>query len=95
VVDAKTLDDGAEGVLEELEADVREMAGDVRECEILWADELYRWAFEHGVVFFADETSIFDGFLHDVVDVLLRTLSAASTEEEDNRRTALVHMMPT
>jgi len=73
VVDAIALDDGAEGVLEQLETDVREMAGDVRECEILGADELHRRAFEHGVVLFTDETSVFDGFLHDIVHVLLQT----------------------
>ena len=80
MVDTIALDDGAEGVLEQLEANVREMAGDVREREILGADELHRRAFEHGVVLFADETSVFDGFLHDIVHVLLQTHQRQSTE---------------
>jgi hypothetical protein len=71
VVDAVALDDGAEGVFEELEADVGEVAGDVGECEVVWADELDGGAAEHGVVLFADEAGVFDGFLDDVVDVLV------------------------
>jgi hypothetical protein len=69
VLDAVPLDDGAEGVLQQLEADVGEVAGDVRERERGRADELDGRAFEHGVVFFADEAGVFDRFGEDVVDV--------------------------
>ena len=52
----EALYDGAERVLEELEADVGEVAGDVVEVEILGADELDGRTLEHGVVLFADES---------------------------------------
>ena len=67
---AVALDDGAEGVFEEFEADVGEVAGDVGECEVFGADEVDRRAFGHCVVLFADEAGVFDGFEDDVVDVL-------------------------
>lgn len=67
MVDAVALDDGAEGVFEQLEADVGEVAGDVGESEVLWTDELHGRAFKHGVMLFAHESGIFDGFLDDVV----------------------------
>jgi hypothetical protein len=70
VVDVETFDDGAEGVFEQFETDVGEVAWDVWEGEVFGAEELDGGAFEHGVVFFADETGVFDGFLDDVVDVL-------------------------
>ena len=46
------------------------MTGDVGEREVPWADELDGWAFEHGVVFFANEARGFNRFLSNVVDVL-------------------------
>jgi len=98
VFGAVALDDGAEGVLEELEADVGEVAWDVRECEVFGADELDGRAFEHGVVFFADVAGVFDGFEYDVVDVLLgmSAFSGKSERERKGRRhTAFVQMMPT
>lgn len=49
-----------------------EVTGDVREDEVGRTDELDGWTFEYGVVVFADEASVFDGFLDDIVDVLLR-----------------------
>lgn len=67
---AVALDDGAEGVFEQFEADVGEVAGDVGECEVFWADELDGGAFGQCVVLFADEAGVFDGFEDDVVDVL-------------------------
>ena len=95
---AVALDDGAKGVFEELEADVGEVAWDVRECEVFGADELDGRAFEHGVVFFADVAGVFDGFEYDVVDVLLgmSAFSGKSERERKGRRhTAFVQMMPT
>jgi hypothetical protein len=70
VVNAVAFDNSTEGVFEELETDVGEMAGDVGEGEVLGADELDGWAFEHGIVLFAHESGIFNGFLDDVVYVL-------------------------
>lgn len=69
---AIALDDRTEGVLEKFETDVGEMARDVGEVEVGWADELNRWAFKHGVVLLADETRIFDRFVDDIVDVLVK-----------------------
>jgi hypothetical protein len=47
-------------------------------------------------VLFADETSVFDRFLHDVVNVLLRTHQRRVRKEEEGwTRTAFVQMMPT
>jgi hypothetical protein len=38
----------------------------------MWrADELDGWTAEHGVVLFADEAGVFDGFLDDVMNVLV------------------------
>lgn len=56
VLVTEALDDGAKGVLEELEADVGQVAGDVVEVEVLGADELDGRTLEHGVVLFADES---------------------------------------
>ena len=67
---AVALDDGAEGVFEEFEADVGEVTRDVGKCEVFGADELDGGAFGHCVVLFADEAGVFDGFVDDVVDVL-------------------------
>ena len=67
---AVALDDGAEGVFEEFEADVGEVTRDVGKCEVFGADELDGGAFGHCVVLFADEAGVFDGFMDDVVDVL-------------------------
>jgi len=47
------------------------MSGDVWECYIGGTDELDRWSAEHSVVFFTDESSVFDCFLKDVMHVLL------------------------
>lgn len=47
-----------------------EVSGDVGEYEVLRTYELHGRAFEHGVVFFADESGVFDGFLDDIVYVL-------------------------
>jgi hypothetical protein len=47
------------------------VARDVGKIEILWADELDWWAFEHSVVFFTNVTCIFYGLLEDIVDVLI------------------------
>lgn len=46
------------------------MTGDVGEIEVFGADELDWWAFEHGVVLFANESCVLDGFLKNVVDIL-------------------------
>ena len=42
------------------------MTGDISEGEILRTDKLNRWAFEHCVMFFTHEPSVFDGFVYDV-----------------------------
>lgn len=47
-----------------------EVPGDVGEYEVLRTYELDGRPFEHGVVFFADKSGVFDGFLDDVVYVL-------------------------
>jgi hypothetical protein len=101
VFGAIALDDGAEGVFEEFEADVGEVAGDVRECEVFGADELDGGAFEHCVMLFADEAGVFDGFEDDVVDVLVGRGESVGSEIITiiiiivGRRTAFVQMMPT
>lgn len=56
VLVTEALDDGAKRVLEELEADVGQVSGDVVEVEVLGTDELDRRTLEHGVVLFADES---------------------------------------
>ena len=68
---AVALDHGAQRVLEQFEADVRQVSRDVGKVQVFGADELYRRTLEHRIVFFADETRVFDRFVHDVVDVLL------------------------
>ena len=50
---------------------MRQMSRDVWKCQIGGADELNRRSAEHSVVLFTDESSILDGFLDDVVHVLL------------------------
>jgi hypothetical protein len=96
VFGAVALDDGAEGVFEEFEADVGEMAGDVGECEVFGADELDGGAFEHCVVLFADKAGVFDGFKDDVVDVLVGRGELVGSEIIIvGRRTAFVQIMPT
>jgi len=98
VFGAVALDDGAEGVFEKLEADVGEVAWDVWECEVFWADELDGGPFEHCVVFFADVAGVFDGFEYDVVDILLGmsvSVGGVRGKKKGRRRTAFVQMMPT
>jgi len=47
------------------------MSRDVGEIEVLRTDKLDWGTFEHGVVFFADITGVLDGFLKDIMDVLV------------------------
>lgn len=64
--------------------------------EIFWADKLDRWPFEHGVVFFADITGIFNGFFEYIVDALVTiNVNASTSRRDDIVLTALVQIMPT
>lgn len=47
------------------------MTGDVSKIEVLRADKLNWWTLKHGVVFFAYITSILDGLLKDIMNVLM------------------------
>jgi len=71
VLHPESFDDGAERVLEQLEADVGEVPGDVGESEILRAYELDGGTLEHRVVLFANKSGILDGLLDDVVHICL------------------------
>ena len=58
------------------------MAWDVGEIEVFGTDELDGGAFEHGVVFFADESRVLDGFLEDIVYVLEGLICECQDEGE-------------
>jgi hypothetical protein len=70
---AIAFNDSPKGVLEQLKADVGQMTRNVGEIEVLGADKLDWRTFEHSVVLFAHITSIFDGLLKDIMDVLIPT----------------------
>lgn len=55
VLRPEALDDRAERVFEQLEADVREVTGDVGKVQLFRADELHGRALEHGIVLLAHE----------------------------------------
>ena len=55
------------------------MTWDVGEGEIFRTDKLDWWALEHGVVFFTDKSGVLDGFLDDVVYILLGECVRRST----------------
>jgi hypothetical protein len=87
--------DRPERVLEEFEADVRQVAGDVCEREVSGTDEVDGGTAEHGVVFFAHETGILDCFVDDVVDILDRTRCESGMGGYKRCCTACVHIIPT
>ena len=72
VIVAVTFDNCSERVFEEFETNMRQVAGYVRKGELHWADELNGRTSKHCVVFFAYETSIFDRFVDDIMNVLWR-----------------------
>ena len=49
------------------------MAGDVHEVEVFGTDKLDFRSVEETVVIFADESSVLDGFLGEILDVCFRT----------------------
>ena len=59
---------------------MRKMPRYIWECQIGGTNELDGWSAEHCVVFLTDKSSVFNGFLKDVVNVLLRY--GARTEED-------------
>lgn len=81
---AKAVDDSTEGVFEEFETDVGKMAWDIGEDEVGRADKLNRGAFEHGVVFLADEAGIFDSFLYDIMYILRRMKGVSEWGKTEN-----------
>lgn len=66
---SESLDDGTKRILQQLEADMGQVTGNVCHGEVWWADELDGRTLEHGVVLLADESCVLDSFLDDVVDV--------------------------
>jgi hypothetical protein len=96
VIGSIPLYDRSKRVLEEFEADVRQVAGDVCECEVSGTDEVDGGTAEHGVVFFVYKASILYCFVDDVVDILDRRTGCES--REGGYRwccTACVHIIPT
>ena len=67
------LHDRAERILEQLEADVRQVTGHVREMQVFRADQLHGRALEHPVMLLADVARVLDRLVDDIVDVLLRS----------------------
>ncbi len=77
LVVAVSLDDRAERILEELEADVRQVAWHVRKMQVLRADQLDGRTLEHPVMFLADESRVLYRLVDNVMHILICTRQRA------------------
>ena len=105
------LDAGAERVLEQLEADVRQVPRHVRKVQVAWADQLHGRALDHPVVLLADKARVLDRLMDNVMNVLCERACAGHCQavmdetrnwrggacgcDADKSLTARVQMIPT